>query len=92
MIQIDELSWDELAEDHIARHGVRLDEVEQAVMNLKHARRSGDYILVLGQTDSGRYLTTILDHEGGNTWYPVTARESSPSERRMLRRQTTLRR
>ena len=92
MIRIDELLWDERAEDHIARHGVTLDEVEQAVENHIYARRSRDYLLVIGQTNSGRYLTTVLDHEGGNTWYPVTARATSRNERRMLRRQTTSRR
>ena len=47
---------------------------------------SGDYMLVIGQTESGRYLTIILDDEGGGIWYPVTARPSNPSERRFANR------
>ena len=86
MVRIEGLSWDERAEDHIALHGVRLFEVEQAATNPIHARRSGDYMLVIGQTESGRYLTIILDDEGGGIWYPVTARPSNPSERRFANR------
>ena len=88
MIRIDGLSWDERAEDHIARHSVRFEEVEQAVEGRLHIRRSGAYLLVIGQTYSGRYLTVVLDHEGDGIWYPVTARDCSDSERRLARRRT----
>ena len=93
MIRIDGLSWDDRAEDHIAKHGVKFEEVEQAVMNYLDARkgRSG-YLLVIGQTESGRYLLVVLDDEGEGIWYPVTARPASQSERRMARLQTTARR
>ena len=84
MIRIDGLAWDERSEEHIAVHGVTFDEVEQAVMNLLYARRSGPYQLVIGQTESGRYLTVILDYEGGGLWYPVTARPTSRAERRLV--------
>jgi uncharacterized DUF497 family protein len=88
MIQIDGLSWDERAEDHIARHSVRFEEVEQAVEGRLHIRRSGSYLLVIGQAHSERYLTVVLDHEGDGIWYPVTARDCSDSERRLARRRT----
>jgi uncharacterized DUF497 family protein len=86
MIRIDGLSWDERAEDHIGKHSVRFEEVEQAVEGRLHVRRSGSYLLVLGQTYSGRYVTVVLDYDGDGIWYPVTARDSSESERRMARR------
>ena len=84
MIRIDGLAWDERSEEHIAIHGVTFDEVEQVVTNRLHVRRSGPYQLVIGQTNSGRYLTVILDYEGGGLWYPVTARPTSHAERRMV--------
>ena len=84
MIRIDGLAWDERSEEHIAVHGVAFYEVEQAVMNRLYARRSGPYLLVIGQTDSGRYLTVILDYEGSGLWYPVTARPTNRAERRMV--------
>ena len=86
MIRIDGLSWDERAEDHIARHGVRPEEVEQAVEGYLSVRRSGEYFIFIGQTHSGRHLTVVLDREGEGIWYPVTARQSTQSERRMIRR------
>ena len=49
MIRIDGLSWDERAEDNIARHSVRFEEVEQAVEGRLHVRRSETHLLVIGQ-------------------------------------------
>ena len=57
MIRIDGLSWDERSEEHIAAHGVTFEEVEQAVEELQYARRSGEYLLIIGQSASGRFLT-----------------------------------
>ena len=88
MIRIDGLSWDERAEDHIARHSVRFEEVEQAVEGRLLIRRSGTYFLLIGQAYSGRYLAVVLDYEGDGIWYPVTARDCSDSERRLVRRRT----
>ncbi|HAL47893.1 MAG: BrnT family toxin [SAR202 cluster bacterium] len=85
-LYVERLSWDEQCEDHIARHGVTFEEVEQAVGNLEYVRRSRGYYLTLGQTDAGRYLVVILDDEGDGVWHPVTARDMQRSERRLLRR------
>ena len=92
MVRIEGLSWDEWCEDHIAEHGVRFEEVEQAVQDIHYNRRSGEYLLVIGQAASGRYLTIVLDDEGDGIWYPVTARPTSRSERNLLRRKARGRR
>ena len=63
MANIEGLVWDEDAELHIARHGVVLAEVEEAVANIRYAKRSRGYLQVIGQTEAGRYLTVILDEE-----------------------------
>ena len=81
----DGLHWDEEAEDHISLHQVTIDEVEEAVANNLHLRRSGRYFKLIGQTEGGRYLTVILDREGTG-YYPVTARDISQSERKLLLR------
>jgi len=91
LVQIEGLSWDEWSEEHIAGHGVRFEEVEEAVQNILYNRRSGEYQLVIGQTASGRYLTIVLDDEGDGFWYPVTARPTSKSERRLLKRNIRVR-
>jgi uncharacterized DUF497 family protein len=66
------LEWDEDAEDHIARHGVTVDEADEAVRNISYAKKSSDYLMIIGQTDGGRYLSMFLDYEGGGFWYVVT--------------------
>ena len=86
MLQIEELVWDEQAEGHIARHGVSMWEVEEAVQNGLHARRSRQYLMLLCQTNAGRYLTLILDRLGHGQWYPVTARDMTRAERRLANR------
>ncbi len=91
MVRIDGLSWDQDAEDHIAHHNVTVDEVEEAVTNIRYAKVIKRRLCVIGQTEAGRYLTVFLDDDGDNHWYPVTARTADPSERRLLRRRKATR-
>ena len=86
MALIEGLTWDERAEEHISRHGVRFEEVQQAVLGFRYARRSGSYLLIVGQTLQGRYLAVVLDDEGDGLWYPVTARQATAAERRLAAR------
>ena len=83
---IEGLSWDEQAEEHIQRHSVTPEEVEQAIENILYARKSRGYFLLVAQTYGGRYLTLILDNLGNGIWYPVTARDAKESEKRLARR------
>ncbi len=92
MLRIDELVWDEDVEEHIRRHHVTFDEVEEAVYNRRLVRKSRQYLMVLGQTYGGRYLTVILDDVAQGRWYVVTARPMTDSERRLLRRKAGARR
>jgi uncharacterized DUF497 family protein len=86
MIRIGGLVWDESAEDHIAKHGVTADEVDDAIHHIMYARRSRKPLMVIARTDAGRVITVVLTPERGSMWYPVTARDSSASERRLVRR------
>ncbi len=67
---------------HIARHEVTPEEVEQVcqgepvVQVGAHGR-----LLVFGPAASGRVLTIVLDPEGSDAYYPVTARPASRRER-----------
>jgi len=83
---VEGLSWDEQAEEHIHRHAVTPEEVEQAIENIQYARKEGGYFLLVAQTYGGRYLTLILDHLGNGIWYPVTARDAEEPEKRLARR------
>ena len=94
MVTIRGLSWTEEAEEHIALHHVTVEEVEEAVFDhrLYWRRAKNDYRKAIGQTAGGRYLTVILDDEGGGFWYPVTARNATQSERRLLKKEKAGRR
>lgn len=92
MVRIEGLAWDEEAEEHIRRHHVTMDEVEEAVQNVGYAQKSRGYLMILGKTGAGRYLTAVLDDQGDGLWYPVTARPMKESERRLLARRPTARR
>lgn len=50
---IEGLSWDEQAEEHIDRHSVTPEEVEQAVQNILYVRKSRGYFLLVAQTYGG---------------------------------------
>ncbi len=83
-----EIVWDQASIQHIARHGVDPREVEDVcfgpmplIMKTKHNR-----YFVLGQTESGRYLTIILEYIGSHKIKIITARAMSISERRLYRR------
>jgi len=86
-MKIDWLEWDEDTIEHIAQHEVTIEEVYEAcqgrhkVKGVKYGRYG-----VLGQTESGRYLTIILERIYGNIFRVVTARDMSKSERRLYRR------
>ena len=81
-----EISWDERSEDHIARHGVDPEEVEEVIGEYQEFRRHGNRYIAIGQTHSDRYLTVVLEPEPDGCWYVVTARPSTRTERRRIRR------
>lgn len=89
MLRIEGLIWDEEAEEHIGQHHISIDEVEEAVKNgaedRRYLKRHRGYLVMISQTDGGRYLTVVLDEEGDGFWYPVTARDATPSERTLLK-------
>jgi uncharacterized protein len=84
---IRELIWPEDRVDHIARHGVDPEEVEEVcfgrplVLRAKASGRSPAYY-VLGQTATGRYLFCVVLEFPEGKGYPVTARPMVESERR----------
>jgi hypothetical protein len=64
-MRIERLLWPEERIDHIARHGVTPDEVEEACFGKPFARRSrsegeNPVYYVLGQTNAGRYLFCVV--------------------------------
>jgi uncharacterized DUF497 family protein len=89
-LRIDELLWDEDNEDHIARHGVRPEEVEEVVFDsaslfLRTRREEARRYMVLGLTEAGRSLFVVLDPLGGNRAHVVTARDMTDGEKQRFK-------
>ncbi|MEO3808806.1 hypothetical protein ABGB17_07365 [Sphaerisporangium sp. B11E5] len=80
--------WTERAEEHIARHGVVPEEVEEVIFSRPYWQTSGrdGSVLVYGTTDAGRYLLVVLVDSIGepDAWYVATARDMTQGERRMF--------
>lgn len=87
MLKIRSLIWDEWNVEHIKKHKVSVDEVEEVIgFRIKTFKSYKGRILVLGNTEKGRLLTVVLALEGRGKYYVVTARNMSKKERRYLKK------
>jgi len=86
-MRIHELIWPEDRVEHIARHGVTPEEVEEVCFGRAWVRRSksmgsNPVYYVLGQTTAGRYLLCVVIQFPDRRGYPVTARPMTEREQR----------
>ena len=73
--------------DHVAVHGVTLDEVREAILEHPYwavPGRAGT-ILIYGRTYAGRYLLVVALAEGEEAFI-VTARDMTEAEKKSFRR------
>lgn len=85
------LRWSNYRIQHIARHNITPEEVEEAILKnnnrlIKKYQKStqfpGKYLyLVYGKTKEGRLLTVLLLNTEGIEYIPITARDMVPFER-----------
>ena len=70
-------------EEHIARHHVTVEEVEEVLSANPFVRkvRQG-YLRLIGQTDAGRYLTVFVAPREGQVYGLASARDATVAERR----------
>ena len=82
------LVWDEWNIEHIAKHSVRTEEIEDVCLGKRIIinKIGQQKVRVLGQTYVGRYLAIFLVNRGGGNFYPISARDCASKERRFLRR------
>jgi len=82
-----EIRWTEESEDHIARHGVTPDEVEQVINTRPRLVVTGaeEVVYVFGTTDAGRYIMVVLVEAADGRDFVVTARDMTDSERQAFR-------
>ena len=95
-MKIERLDWRQDREEHIARHGVSREEVEEAVFDdragmllRQGAAQRNPYEMVyqhLGLTEAGRYLFPALLYSGAGEAISLTARDMTDTERRRHRR------
>ena len=78
-----EFEWDDRNEDHILRHDLYPDEVEE-IFDRPYVRRRGSRYLVFGRDGNGRYLTIVCEIRSvaHRRIRVVTARPMTPTERR----------
>ncbi|SFS44489.1 hypothetical protein SAMN05660874_01173 [Saccharopolyspora flava] len=83
--EVKESQW---SADHIARHGVTLDEVREAILARPYYRqrgRGGTWV-VYGRSTAGRYLLVVLSDDGCGRAFVITARDMEDRERQLFRR------
>ena len=88
---IDQLLWQQDRIDHIGRHRVRPEEVEEVCFGNAWVRRAkatgkNPVYYVLGQTRSGRYLFCVVIQFPNRKGFPVTARAMTEKEKRQFKR------
>jgi uncharacterized protein len=79
--------WDEENIEHILRHNVIPDDVEEACMNNPYIRKSADKrYLVYGITDNGRYIFIVGINKGKGSFRTITARDMTEREKSLYKR------
>ena len=90
-MRINAFVWPEERIEHIGRHGVTPEEVEEVCFEkplVQRAKSEGEnpVYYILGQTDAGRYLFCVVIRFPDGKGYPVTAREMTAKEKRRYRK------
>ena len=86
MIKIRQLIWDDWNIEHVNKHKVKVNEVEEVCkLATKSLKTYKERLIVLGKTKKGRLLTIVLSPEDKDKYYVVTARDMSKKERRFFK-------
>ena len=82
-MKICELVWDDDNIDHIAKHNVTPDEVEDVCFGLHISKKESMQRYILsGQSAGGRYLNVVVQQIGRGLFRPITAFEMSKNYKR----------
>jgi len=88
-MKIQNITWDQETVDHIARHAVSPEEVEQVLFNDEDVpiimRSRENKYLTYGETDSGRFLFIVWVSKYRKTRI-VTARNMTKKEKQFYRK------
>ncbi|OGM32097.1 hypothetical protein A2803_00845 [Candidatus Woesebacteria bacterium RIFCSPHIGHO2_01_FULL_44_21] len=87
---VKKLIWDGWNIEHIARHNVTKDEVEELCTYQPIVEKGyGGRIRLIGPTNSGRMLGIVLAPKSDKIYYVVTARPASRKERKAYEQKNT---
>jgi uncharacterized DUF497 family protein len=82
VLAVRRLVWDPWNVNHIARHDVSPEEVEQVCYGRHVILESyKERLLLIGRAQAGRMLAVILEAVAQDTYYVVTSRPTSRKER-----------
>jgi hypothetical protein len=86
-LRITDFEWDSRNEEHIAKHHVFLEEVEEIFASLPLYRKTeeGKY-LAYGKTFDGRYLFVVFVFKDKKLIRPITARHMDRKEMKMYKK------
>lgn len=77
-MKIEELEWDDWNIEHITKHGVTPQEVEDVCFGFHISQRVGERRYVLsGQSSAGKYLNVVVEKIREPRFRPITAFEMS---------------
>lgn len=86
-LRIANFEWNEWNVEHIAKHSVTPQEVEEVCYNQPITRRTKDGLYIIyGQSDAGRYLFIIISYKPKGVVYVITARAMTDNEQRYYRK------
>ena len=88
-MKIENITWDEDTADHISRHAVSPEEVEEVLFNDSDSQRimrgKENRYLAYGKTNAGRFLLVVLIIANRKTRI-ITARDMTDREKKFYRR------
>jgi len=88
-MKIENITWDEDTVDHISRHAVSPEEVEEVLFNDSDSPRimrgKENRYLAYGKTNAGRFLLVVLTIANRKTRI-ITARDMTDREKKFYRR------
>lgn len=90
---IRDFEWDEENENHIAKHGVTIPEVEEAILFCKplcQRSREGKYV-AYAVAEDGRYLLIVFVVKGSGLIRVISARDMNEMEKRYYKKRKGVR-
>lgn len=83
-IKIERLVWDEWNKEHIKKHQVTQQEIEEAILKIVAHRKGYSGRTILIGRSGKRIVSIIVSKERRNAYYVVTARDADKKERRLV--------